>query len=128
MRKGESNHKKGIIIALTATLLMTSLLTIRLTLSSQIHYVGPAPAEFRTIQEAINNVSEGDVIEVMPSGGPYVENVLVNKSLTLRRWTGAPLDKCIVDGNRTGPVFYVTANRVRIYNFTIENGTYGNYL
>lgn len=129
LRKETSVYKKGILIALASTLLLTTVLAIKLTwltASPTIHLV---PTEFATIQEAINSeeVQEGDIIEVIPRDAPYVENVVVNKSLIIRRWSELS-SECKIDGNRTGPVFNVTASSVNIFNFTIQNGTYGIYL
>jgi len=85
------------------------------------------PFDFATIQEAINNASDGDTIEVVPKETPYYENVTVNKMLTIRRWPEAtPGDYPVVDGeNREGVVFNVTVDGVEINGFIIRNGQYG---
>lgn len=89
-------------------------------------FVGPPPADFQSIQEAIYNgsVTDGDIIEVMEVGGPYYEHVTVNKSLTIRRWeydTTSP----VIDGWGIGTVVNITARNVRFDGFTVQNGRYG---
>jgi len=119
-------YPKIIAASLISILLLTIVLTIHLlsvTATPDIHSVGPWPFEFRTIQEAINNVNEGDIIEVSPLGSPYVEHLVVNKSVTIRRHSYDP-DECIVNGNGTGTVMNVTANNVNICKFTIQNASY----
>lgn len=88
------------------------------------------PIHFATIQEAINNASDGDVIEVIPRAMPYYENVTVNKTLTIRQWSEAtPGNYPVVDGgNKGGTVFNVTSSDVEIKGFIIRNGKYGIYL
>jgi parallel beta-helix repeat protein len=87
------------------------------------------PDDYPTIQEAINNASDGDTIFV--KGGTYYEHVVVNKSLSL---IGENRDTTIIDGNRTGSVVIVTANNVSIVGFTLQNsrpgpsGDYGIFL
>lgn len=75
------------------------------------------PADFNTIQGAINNVSAGSTILVR--NGLYVENVVVNKSVSV---IGESNVATIVDGNRTGSVFNITnTDNVHISNFTVRN-------
>lgn len=78
-------------------------------------FVGPVPpADFETIQEAINNASSGRLIEVMFKGSPYLENVVVNKSLEIRRWPyGSAVE---VIGS-----FKVKADNVVLSDFTVRN-------
>ena len=39
------------------------------------------PVDFPTIQQAINEANEGDIIEVLP--GTYIEQLTINKTLTI---------------------------------------------
>jgi len=77
------------------------------------------PADFHTIQEAINSpdVKDGDTIFVRI--GTYYEHVLVNKSVSL---IGEDRDLTIIDGgNGTGNgISIVAANNVSIQGFTIK--------
>lgn len=73
------------------------------------------PAQFSTIQEAINNASSEDTIFV--HNGTYLENLVVNKSVSL---VGEDRDFTIIDGNQTGNVINITANNVGVTGFTIK--------
>ena len=77
------------------------------------------PADFHSIQEAIDSplVTYGDVILV--KRGIYYENVYMSKKLTL---TGENKDTTIIDGNGTGTVIIFDGN---VSGFTIRNGEYG---
>lgn len=83
---------------------------------------GPGnPAEnYTKIQDAINNSNPGDTVFVY--NGTYIENVVVNKTLTL---TGEDRDNTTIDGGGSGNVVYVNVSWVNITGFTIANGTYG---
>lgn len=75
------------------------------------------PADFITIQEAINAANPGDTIFVKT--GTYYENVVANKSILL---IGEDPTKTIVDGGgRFVKVVEIMANNVAIQNFTIRN-------
>lgn len=73
---------------------------------------------YGSIQEAINNANEGDVIVVMP--GTYQEwPIIVNKTLTI---VGKDLESTILDGaGEANVTFHIIANNVVIENFTIQN-------
>jgi len=74
------------------------------------------PADFHTIQDAINAASSKDIIYVY--SGTYFENVVVNKTVSL---IGENRDTTFIDANKTGAVVYVTANDVIIKGFSIRN-------
>jgi parallel beta-helix repeat protein len=74
------------------------------------------PADFHTIQEAINAASFGDTIIVM--NGTYYENVVVNKTVSL---VGENRNSTIIDGNKTGVVLSMRANNVTVEGFTVRN-------
>ena len=75
-----------------------------------------------TIQESVDMANEGDTIIVCP--GTYVENILVDKSLTIRSENGS--DSTIVRAkNSNDHAFKVTADYVNISGFTVEGATGG---
>lgn len=74
------------------------------------------PADFHTIQEAIDGANDGDVVFVR--AGTYHEHVVVNKAVSL---AGENKKTTIIDGDYRGIVVQVTANRVSISSFTIRN-------
>ncbi|WP_340820580.1 PKD domain-containing protein [Methanolobus sp. WCC4] len=81
-------------------------------------------AEYTSIQAAINASSPGDTILVYP--GNYIENVDVNKQLTITSTDGASVT------NISGPIYYdgilpyddhvidITADQVTISGFTVS--------
>jgi len=72
------------------------------------------------IQHAINNVTEGETICV--SAGTYVENVKVNKSLTIRSENGSAFTT-VQALNSNDHVFNLTADYVNISGFTVTGAT-----
>jgi parallel beta-helix repeat protein len=73
------------------------------------------PDDFSTIQEAINNATEGSTILVR--AGTYYEHVVVNKTVTL---VGEDVSTTIVDGNNTGHVISIISDNVTVTGFTIQ--------
>jgi len=71
---------------------------------------------YTTIQEAINNAEERDIISVRE--GRYMENVVVNKTVSL---IGKDRNSTIIDGSNNGTVIFVNASEVEVCNFTIVN-------
>jgi parallel beta-helix repeat protein len=74
------------------------------------------PANFSSIQAAINASSPGDVIYV--KRGQYNEHVSIPKSIKL---LGENKFETIIDGNGTGNVVTVNASDVVVKGFTIQN-------
>ena len=68
------------------------------------------------IQQAIDNASYGDTIFVYP--GRYKENIVIDKIITL---IGEDRNTTIIDGMGRDSVIYLSANRVSISGFTIQN-------
>jgi len=72
---------------------------------------GSGGADFTGIQDAINNASVGDTIIVY--SGIYYENVVVDKSVTLKG-IGYP----IVDARRSGSAIRLTVDGITLVGFT----------
>ncbi|MFC1787589.1 nitrous oxide reductase family maturation protein NosD, partial [Halobacteriota archaeon] len=88
--------------------------------SSAVIYV---PGNYSTIQAAIDNASEGDTIIVRD--GTYVENIDVNKRLTIQSENGS--DFTLVQAQSPyGHVFNVTADYVNISGFTVNGASYSS--
>jgi parallel beta-helix repeat protein len=82
--------------------------------------VGPVPPfQYTSIQDAVNNASNGDIIEVFNASIPYYENVVVNKSLIIRPFSGNHQSPRVVGG------FNVTSPDVEINSLVIRDGNYG---
>ena len=73
-----------------------------------------------TVQQAIDNAKEGDIVHVKK--GIYLENIVINKTLTLQ---GAGRDNTIIDGGWLGDTVTISADFVNISGFTILNGSKG---
>ncbi|AKB81093.1 cell surface protein [Methanosarcina barkeri 3] len=81
-------------------------------------------ADFRSIQEAVNNSSSGDTVIVMP--GTYNENIIVNvTSLTIRSKSKNP-EILVKSPEENKSIFLITANNVTLSGFNIT-GAKGNY-
>ena len=95
-------------------LLITSCLSQIKPVFSDTIIVGPGG--YGTIQEAVDNATAGDTIQVAP--GIYYEHVSVNKSLTI---VGENPQTTIVDGTGNGTVFNLEGSNIYISGFTIGN-------
>ena len=76
------------------------------------------PDEYAKIQWAIENATEGDIIIIRD--GTYIENVDVNKRLTIRSENGSSLVRA---AGQNDHVFEITADYVNIIGFTVEGAT-----
>jgi len=79
---------------------------------------------YASIQEAIDNANPGDIIEVY--SGIYVENVVVDKQLILKGvdaelGSGDDTGKPIIDGEEKDDVVYISADKVTLSGFKIQN-------
>jgi parallel beta-helix repeat protein len=79
------------------------------------------PQDYPTIQEAINAASNGTTILVAP--GYYVENVIVNKTVSL---VGEERTETFI-APYFGTAVSIVADNVNVTNFTIEWGDVGIY-
>jgi len=75
------------------------------------------PDDYPTIQEAIDEASEGDIVFIKE--GIYYENLLIEKSLSI---VGENKLTSIIDGDKVGSIILVKNDRVTIANLTIQNG------
>jgi len=88
-----------------------------------ILYVGGnGTGNYSKIQDAINNASHGDTVFVY--NGTYYENVIINKTINL---TGENRNNTIIDGGGIGDVVYISAEKVNISRFTIQNSGNSGY-
>jgi parallel beta-helix repeat protein len=83
----------------------------------------PVYVKYPSIQEAINNASEGDTIFV--SSGKYYEHVVVNKTVSL---VGENRENTLINGNGTQIILNTVKLSVNVMDFTIQNGTEGIHL
>ena len=109
----------AIIIAMLLTSMLTLAFNIQPAKAQPRTWIvdDDGPADFRTIQGAINAASHGDTIFVR--AGTYYENVVVSKTVSL---VGESPATTIIDGNGTGPVVQITRDGVNVTDFTLRNG------
>ncbi len=85
---------------------------------------GVGPGNYSTIQDAIDNASNGDIIFVY--SGLYTENIVTNKQLAI---IGESQAATIIDGNNIDSTVIIDSASVNFRYFTIQNGDYyGLYL
>ncbi len=112
----DGTHVKRWLV--TAILVGSVLAMVTVVASADTIYV---PDNYSTIQQAVNNANNGDIIIVRD--GTYTENVEVNKRLTIQSENGSA--NCIVNAASSFyPVFDITANYVNITGFTVKGATF----
>jgi len=86
---------------------------------STILYVGgEGGGNYTSIQSAIDDASDGDVIYVFSGFYLPFKNVVIDKSISI---IGENKNTTIIDGGKTGNVIDLVANWVNISGFTIRN-------
>lgn len=88
----------------------------RLCMVSGVGSVIRVPADYPTIQEAINAAPSESVILV--NSGVYQENLVINKTLSL---IGEDKMTTVIDGGGEGTVIEIRADGVTLEGFTIQN-------
>ncbi len=84
------------LVPATAQNIEKSLLTSR---GNWLYVGGSGPGNYTTIQDAVDNASEGDTVFVFDDSSPYVENIVVNTSLSL---IGEKKETTIINGSTIG--------------------------
>jgi len=79
---------------------------------------GSGPGNYSKIQDAINASSNGDTVFVYDDSSPYLENLIINKSIHL---CGENKETTIINAGSHGNGIILTADNVNITFFTIEN-------
>jgi len=93
---------------------------------------GTGPDNYSSIQSAINDASDGDAVFVFDDSSPYIENLIVDKSISL---IGEDRNTTIIDGTKDNYTIYILEdiNEVTITGFTLIIGgfcaiyIYSNY-
>ena len=84
---------------------------------------GNGPNNYSTIQDAVDNASNGDIIFVYE--GTYYEHVLITKQVNL---IGESREQTIIDGGGPGNVIGIQANGVSVTQFRLQNAGIGAYI
>jgi len=120
--------KKKIVGILICVLLITTVLPVSGTvmmertpistsLGDTLYVGGSGPGNYSTIQEAIDDASDGDTVFVYAYSSPYYENVIVDKSIKL---IGEDRETTIINGSENGNVVNISSDSVKIEGFTIQ--------
>jgi parallel beta-helix repeat protein len=82
-------------------------------------YVGGSePGNYTTIQSAIDAASSGDIVFIYDDSSPYLENIIVNKSIAI---IGEKKNTTILDGRGKNFVIYINTEYATIKDLTIQN-------
>jgi parallel beta-helix repeat protein len=81
---------------------------------------GSGPGNFSTIQQAIDNASDGDTVFVYNDSSPYSGEIIIDKMITL---VGENKETTILDGNNTNlnDLVLITSDHVCLCNFTFQH-------
>ncbi|HWQ47549.1 MAG TPA: NosD domain-containing protein [Methanosarcina sp.] len=82
-------------------------------------------ADYNSIQDAVENATDGDTILVFP--GNYIENVYVNKELIISSLSGNQVDTIVKAANSEDDVFKVVSDNVTISGFSITGAGIDQY-
>jgi nitrous oxidase accessory protein NosD len=119
-----------VVILALASVLTAIVYTRRMSVprSPTIWYVGLPPLQFSSIQQAIDDagVHDGDIIEVQEEGGPYYEHLVIDKSVTIRRY--GQQHTPVIDGGGYGTAVNITAPNVVLSHLIIQNSQRGLHI
>ena len=113
----------GIVFLVVSVSIVSALNAVPTTRCPLAHYGlwlyvgGSGPGNYTTIQSAINAANPGDTVFVY--SGTYVENVVVDTSLTLE---GEEKGNTIIDASKLGNAVEITADGVVVSGFTMQHG------
>ena len=113
------NRAKVSAIALIFVFLISTLATAS---AKEVTVDNNSDADFTSIQAAIDAANPGDKIIVKPD--TYVENIIINKNLTIVSESGNPSDTIIKSAKGSDDIFSVWSNGVSIKGFSINGAKY----
>jgi nitrous oxidase accessory protein NosD len=93
-----------------------------MTLGNILYVGGIGPGNYTRIQDAIDNASDGDTVYVYDDSSPYNENLIVDKSITLK---GENKETTVINGNESEIVIDISSDNVILSGFTILNSGIG---
>jgi nitrous oxidase accessory protein NosD len=94
-----------------------------LSFEGNILYVGGSgPGNYSSIQDAIDNASDGDTVFVFDDSSPYIENLIIKISISL---IGENKETTVIDGDFNDGVIKICKDNIQISGFTITNSKNG---
>jgi parallel beta-helix repeat protein len=114
----------GIILLFIGTAIIPSSgqkidkLSLPISRGNTLYVGGSGPGNYSTIQDAIDNASNGDTVFVYDDSSPYYESVKINKSIRL---VGENQQTTVIDGQYLLTTVSLTADEVTFTGFTVRN-------
>jgi nitrous oxidase accessory protein NosD len=93
-----------------------------LSFVNTLYVGGNGTGNYSSIQEAIDDSNNGDTVYVYDDSSPYYENLIVDKSITLK---GENKETTVINGSDSENVVNISADNVILSGFTILN--HGNH-
>jgi parallel beta-helix repeat protein len=121
--------KKKIIGILVCTLLIGTVLPVSgnvllekvsnpASFGDTLYVGGSGPGNYTTIQDAINDASDGDTVFVYVRVYPYFENLVIDKRINL---IGQDRDATVIDGGGKDNTIEISNDDVIVSGFKIQN-------
>jgi len=107
----------AIILALSSAIMIYSIFVVMLIGVFTIPRLRIVPSDYESIQEAVNESLDGDVIYV--KAGIYQENLVIDKSIIL---IGEDPRRTLLDGGMSDYTILIRRGGVVITGFTITGG------
>ena len=113
----------GIILLLVTTLIIPSTATkienskLLFLKENWLYVGGNGTGNYTRIQDAIDNATNGYTVFVYDDSSPYLENVLINKSIRL---IGEEKSTTCIDAKENGTVIEINADNVSVKEFSIQ--------
>jgi len=96
---------------------------IKIPKGNILYVGGNGEGNYSSIQDAIDNASDGNTVFVFDDSSPYNENINIDKSINL---IGEDKNSTIIDGSGKKEVIYLSANNIEILGFTIRKSSDDN--
>ena len=106
-----------IVQAVMSPMQITSVESTFLSQGNILFVGGSGEGNYSKIQSAIENASDGDTVFVFSESSPYVENIYIDKEITIE---GENRFSTVIDGAGSGTVVTIVADGVHFMNFTVQ--------
>lgn len=94
----------------------------KVSMNVTLYVGGSGPDNYTRIQDAINDATNGDTVFVYDDSSPYYENLIIEKSITLKGET-RETTSILGDESADGVIVNISAGDVHINGFTIQPNT-----